>query len=104
MAKINSEILKIINDYLILLNQNGFKVISAYLYGSYVNKSHDEWSDIDLALVSENFEGNRFLDKEKIRGLYRKIDSRLSVLPLNPESLNSFFVQSEVINKGIKII
>jgi predicted nucleotidyltransferase len=86
------------------LKSKGFVVNEAYLFGSYVNGIPNEWSDIDLAVVSENFEGNRYLDTGKILGLYRNIDIRLSVLPLSPDSLDSYFIQKEVIGKGIKII
>ncbi|MCL5991613.1 MAG: nucleotidyltransferase domain-containing protein [Bacteroidetes bacterium] len=104
MAPIKTEILNIVKTYINLLEDTGFPVKEAYLYGSYSHGVEDEWSDIDLAVVSDNFEGNRFKDKEKIRGLYRKVDYRLSILPLNKSSLDSFFIQSEIINKGIRIV
>jgi uncharacterized protein len=103
MAEIEPEILELIKKYIGLLNENGFQIKKAYLYGSYVNGNQNEWSDIDIAIISDKFEGNRFFDKEKIRGLYRMIDNRISVLPLNEESLDSFFIQKEVIEKGIRI-
>lgn len=103
MAEIQPEILDIAKRYINILEDNGFPIKEAYLYGSYVLGNYNEWSDIDLAVVSDKFEGTRFLDKEKIRGLYRQVDLRLSVLPLNNESLDSYFIQKEVIEKGIKI-
>jgi predicted nucleotidyltransferase len=104
MAEIQDSIRKPIGQYLELLQTKGFPVKEAYLYGSYANGLPDEWSDIDVAVVSDKFEGNRFLDSEKILGLYSKIDLRLSILPLSPDSLDSYFIQKEVIGKGIKII
>ena len=104
MDKIKPEILIIIKKYLSLLENNGFPIKEAYLYGSYTRNEENKWSDIDIAVISDRFEGNRFLDKEKIRGLYRKVDLRISVLPLNTESLDSFFIQSEVIGKGIRVL
>lgn len=103
MAKVKPEILEIIRKYISLLQENGFNILGAYLFGSYANGDPNEWSDIDLAVISSNFEGNRILDKEMILGLYRKIDLRLSVLPINPEGFDSFFIQKEVVNKGIKV-
>ena len=49
------------------LSKNNFKIDKAYLFGSYAKGTNNEWSDIDLAVVSENFEGNRLFDKDKIR-------------------------------------
>lgn len=104
MAFIKSEILEIINKYIDLLNENGFAIKKAYLYGSYANGIPTEWSDIDLAIVSDRFEGNRFLDKMKIRGLYRKIDLRLSPYPLIESDLEeNIFVSSEIVKKGVRI-
>ncbi|MCX6155322.1 MAG: nucleotidyltransferase domain-containing protein [Candidatus Kapabacteria bacterium] len=79
MAQIEPQILKIAQDYILLLEDKGFSIHDAYLYGSYASGTQNEWSDIDLAIISDKFVGNRFLDKEKIRGLYRKIDLRLSI-------------------------
>lgn len=104
MAKKQNKVLNIAKKYVKLLNNQGFDIISAYLFGSYANNKQHEWSDIDLAVISDKFEGVRFNDKEKLRGIYRKVDDRLSILPLNPDSLDDMFIQSEVIRKGIKII
>lgn len=103
MAKIRIDIKSIMENYLILLKQKGIGVNEAYLYGSYANGEPDEWSDIDVAIVSEQFDGNRFMDSEKIAGLFREVDIRLSILPLNQQSKSSFFIQKEVIEKGIRI-
>ncbi len=101
---VDSEILSIIEKYLSVLEEKGFPIEHAYLFGSYANGTQNEWSDIDVAVISEYFQGNRFLDKEKIRGLNFAIDTRISVLPLNKESLDSFFYQHEIIKKRIRII
>lgn len=105
MAQIKSEILEIIQKYVKLLEDKGFPVKTVYLYGSYASGNETEMSDIDLGIVSNKFDGNRFLDKSKIRGLYRKIDLRLSTYPLIEEDLqNNPFVFHEIVKKGIRII
>jgi predicted nucleotidyltransferase len=104
MAEIPDKIETNIRKYIELLDNKGFKIDSAYIFGSYASGYQNEWSDIDLAIFSDKFEGNRMLDKEKILGLNRLIDYRLSPLPLNPTSIiDSLFVQCEVIQKGIKV-
>ena len=104
MAEIPNEVITQINNYIDVLEQNGYPIMSAYLFGSYANGLNNENSDVDLALISKKFEGNRFLDKMKILGLQRNFDHRISVLPLIEDDIqNSFFVQSEVIQKGIKL-
>ena len=103
MAEVNTEIKKLIEQYLKLLAEKGFHISEAYLYGSYANGKPDKWSDIDLAIISEEFEGNRYLDTMKILSLYREIDLRLSVLPLNKDAKNNFFISKEIIKKGIRV-
>jgi predicted nucleotidyltransferase len=40
-----------------------FPLKAVYLFGSYAEGNAREYSDIDLAVVSDNFEGSRFFDK-----------------------------------------
>lgn len=43
---------------------NGIPVIEAYLFGSWVKGYSDEYSDIDIALISGSF-GNNILDNTR---------------------------------------
>ncbi|MBM2814138.1 MAG: putative nucleotidyltransferase [Ignavibacteria bacterium] len=104
MAEIKSEIIEKVRKYLELVESRGIKVDSAYIFGSYSTGKYDEWSDIDLAIISESFSGKLLIDIEKILGLARKVDSRISALPMNFESLNSPFLQSEVLGKGYRVV
>jgi predicted nucleotidyltransferase len=47
---------KIIAQFVALLSK-AVRVEAIVLYGSYVNGAPDEWSDIDIAVVSPDFEG-----------------------------------------------
>ena len=47
---------RIISGFLGLLS-GAVRVEAVVLYGSYVNGSPDEWSDIDVAVISPDFEG-----------------------------------------------
>lgn len=51
-----SEIEQAIIDFVESL-QKGIRVEAVVLYGSYALGSPDEWSDIDLAVISPDFEG-----------------------------------------------
>ncbi len=104
LLNIPESVLNKINLYLDELSKNNIKVRKAILFGSYAKGNYNEWSDIDIAVVSDSFEGYLFKDKEKNRGLYSRVDLRLSILPLNSTSLNSFFIQSEIVKKGANIL
>ena len=58
---------------------------------------------IELLFVKDSKVIN-FLDKEKIRGIYWKIDDSLSPLPLVPSDLpDDRFVKYEIGHNGIRI-
>ena len=58
------------NEYLQAVRAAGVTIRSAYLFGSHaLNKQH-EWSDIDVALVSDDFTGLAALDKDRFRRLH----------------------------------
>ena len=67
MAEIPNHVRRIIAQYLTSLRDHGFQIQDAILFGSYASGQANQWSDIDLALVSSEFEGIRFADKNKIR-------------------------------------
>ncbi len=105
MVKIPGKILENIKKYISELEKNHYPIEIAILYGSYANGTYNEWSDIDVALVSEAFEGNRFLDKDKIRKFKMKIEPGISPLPYRPEDFDEsdLFVK-EIIRTGIRIV
>ncbi len=88
-----------------LLKTNGIDVYEAYLFGSAAMDKADEYSDIDIAIVSEDFTGIPFYDVKKISKFRRSVDLKLEV---HPFSLNDilhnpplFFV--DIKNKGVQI-
>jgi predicted nucleotidyltransferase len=104
MDKIPDNILFSIKLLINKLEENNILIQLAYLYGSYAKGTNNELSDIDLALVSNSFSGNRFLDKEKIRKYIVAVNTDISPMPFSPEDFNedNFFV-SEILKEGIRI-
>ncbi len=104
MAKIPTDILSIVQKYIRLLDQNGFPIRTAILFGSYAKGTFTEWSDIDLALVSDRFEGARFWDKDKIRRFKSLTDYRISPAPYRPEDFtqDNLFIR-EILETGVRI-
>lgn len=66
------------------LEKHDIQVQEAILYGSYANGHVREESDIDVALISPVFTGDRFEDRRRIVPLRRKIDSRIEPMPFTP--------------------
>jgi predicted nucleotidyltransferase len=105
MADIPNQVQRIISQYLALLKDHGFPIQEAILFGSYARGNATQWSDIDLALVSDEFEGVRFTDKNKIRKLTISVSSDLEVLPFNPKDFTpSNPLVKEILDTGIRVI
>lgn len=105
MVKIPDKIRAIAERYILLLKENDIPVENAYLFGSYAKGYNNEWSDIDIAIVSGSFEGIRLKDRDKIRKLTLSVSSSLEILPFNPRDF-SFEnpLAKEIIETGIKLV
>jgi uncharacterized protein len=103
MARIPSKVKNTIDRYLRALHKNNIPIKEAILFGSYAKGSQQEWSDIDIALVSNVFVGNRIDDKDKIRKITLSISSELEVIPFSPGDFNEQDpLVKEIIKTGIK--
>ena len=103
--KADRKIEKSVKSYIAQLENIGIHVQQAILFGSYASGKYDEWSDIDLAIVSNDFAGNRFEDRNKIRKITLQVNSDISPMPFRPEDFNDsdFFVK-EILETGIRIV
>ncbi len=104
MAQDQATVIDKVKRFISLLEENNIPIEQAVLFGSYAHGTADEWSDIDVALVSRKFVGSRIDDRKKIRALKFKVSNDISPLPYRPEDFNSDnpFV-CEILNKGIRI-
>jgi len=103
--KADRKIEKNVKYYIAQLESIGIHVQQAILFGSYASGKYDEWSDIDLAIVSNDFAGNRFEDRSKIRKITLQVNSDISPMPFRPEDFNDsdYFVK-EILETGIRIV
>jgi len=62
-----------------LLNSNGIDVYEAYMFGSAAIDKVNEYSDIDVAIVSDKFTGIPFYDALKISKFRRAVDLKLEI-------------------------
>ena len=99
MAFANSRTEKIVKRYLRELGKNGIRVSEAVIFGSFALGRNRPDSDIDVAVISEDFTGDRFRDRRKIVPLRRKIDGRIEPIPFRPEDFNDGGMLAEEIKK-----
>jgi predicted nucleotidyltransferase len=78
-------VLEKVKRYLNELNRRGIRVEKAYFYGSYARGNYHKDSDIDIVIISRDFQGGRFSDWQRIAPLTEDIDVRLEPIPYRPE-------------------
>ncbi len=97
----------IVKQFAIQLKDSGIQLDRVILYGSYSKNMQHEWSDIDVALVSNSFAGIGFYDidtygKTLIKKQFQDISPRTyKTIDFTPE--NDPFV-GEILKTGIDVI
>jgi len=104
MAKRNDRLKQIIKRFLEEI-QKKYKIDSAYLYGSYAKGTSNEWSDIDIAIVSSDFSGDHFQDRLIVMRMAYGIDDRIEPKPFKKELFNrNDPLVDEIQRNGIRLI
>ena len=85
MASSRSSIINLIKEYIARLKENNISVEKVLLFGSNIKGTSREDSDIDIAVISSSFKGDRYSDRRLIVPLRRGIDSRIEPIPFTPE-------------------
>jgi len=105
MAQVNAKILDIIRRFILEATKYNIHIQQAVLFGSYAKGTNNEWSDIDVAIVSSDFIGLRYLDNQKISRPKLNISYDLETHPFRPEDFNEDnpFVK-EILSSGVRIL
>lgn len=97
-------IMEIVQQYVEKICEN-YKVEAIILFGSYAKGTNDENSDIDIAIVTDDFENDVIDEELNLMRLRRKIDTRIEPHLIRIDDyrkVSTPFIQ-EVIDTGIKI-
>jgi predicted nucleotidyltransferase len=99
-----SDIKEIVVQFVSLVSEE-FPIRMVYLFGSYAQGTAGEYSDIDLAVVSDNFEGSRFFDKKKLIKYLLKTSTDLEIHPYKTEDFSEDdpFVK-EIMRTGQRLV
>lgn len=100
----NKLVMEIIEKYIEKICEN-YKIEAIILFGSYAKGTNNEFSDIDIAIITDDFE-NDIIDEElNLMRLRRDIDKRIEPHIIRIEdykNVSTPFVK-EVIDTGIKV-
>lgn len=75
-------IINIVRRYLDILNENGIRAEKAILYGSYARGDAGEYSDIDILVLSEQFDQDRWEKNSQLWRLTLDADMRIQPIPV----------------------
>ena len=105
MAQIPDKIIEIIKKFILEAKSDNISIEQAILFGSYAKGTNHEYSDIDVAVVSNEFQGIRFYDNRKLSKSKLKTSIDLETHPFRPEDFteDNPFVK-EIIETGIRIL
>jgi len=101
-----NDAIEIVRNYAHDIESLGVNLRSVFLYGSFAKGTQHEWSDIDVALVADEFTGFTFNDSDLfpyvgIKKPYIRIETKTYQTDYFQES--DPFIE-EIIQTGIKII
>ena len=94
----------IVKKYIRRLKENNIPVQKALLFGSYAKGTHRKDSDIDVAIVSTIFKGDRFTDRRLIVPFRRGLDSRIEPMPFTQADFDKGGILIDEIKKTGQII
>ena len=104
MAPTKDAVIRDIRRYVATLRENDIPVQRVLLFGSWARGAAGEDSDVDIALISDKFTGDRFEDRRRIVPLRRAINNRIEPIPFNSKTFaNGGNLIDEIIRHGEEI-
>jgi predicted nucleotidyltransferase len=105
MAQVDDKIIQIIKKLVEEAKLDNISISQAILFGSHAIGTNHEYSDIDVAVVSDNFEGNSFYDNQKLIDAMLRTSVDIETHPYRPEDFTEDdpFVQ-EILKNGIRVV
>lgn len=98
-------VIKLVNDFISELKKKNISIRRAILFGSHAKGNAHKYSDIDVAIVADEFEGVNFIDLKFFMDI--KIKKKYALISTQTFNSNYFkkgdaFIQ-EIIKSGIEI-
>ncbi|MBI4239463.1 nucleotidyltransferase domain-containing protein [Candidatus Uhrbacteria bacterium] len=104
MSRIETK--KIVRRYAKSLKQAGYPLQALYLFGSHAKGLAHQWSDIDVAIISDRLKKNREKNSFLLWKLRRDIDTRIEPHGFTVKEFSDAAnpMAAEVKKTGIKIL
>jgi predicted nucleotidyltransferase len=104
--KISNKVQSEINNYIEALQNDRITISDVYLYGSYAKGTSNKWSDIDLCIVSPDFEDTYVATQYLWKKRLKDFDLTIEPIAFTPQDFNSSYspLVGEIKKTGIKIL
>jgi len=84
MVENNDDVKKIITNFLEEVRKK-YSIDGAYLFGSFAKGTSNEWSDIDIAIISSDFSDDLFEERLNLMQLAASVDDRIEPKPFKKD-------------------
>ncbi len=99
MTKIDNAVMENVAAFLERLKAAGMQIAGSHLTGK-----ADEWSDIDLAVISPQIGSDRFEERVRLTKIALAIDDRIKPLPFSPDSFTPDDpLVREILRTGLRV-
>jgi len=102
MAK--KQVIKIVKKFINAVNARNIRVEKAYLFGSYAHGNANDYSDIDVAIISPDLGKSYLQETCLLMEIAQEIDLMISPDPYSLEEYKKAgkgdFLWQEIVNKG----
>ena len=103
MDKIPASVEKSVRNFLHEARRK-YRISAAYLYGSQAKGTASLWSDIDVALISEDFSGDLFDERLVLMRIVSQLDDRIKPFTFTEQSFNENGpIPSEIQRSGLRV-
>lgn len=104
MDKVPDSIKKTIDKFLEEVKKEHLSIDQAFLFGSYANGNYNKYSDIDIAIISNDFVGNNFLDSRRLDNAIFNSSIDIEVHTFRPDDfIKKTPLVMEILKSGYKI-
>ncbi|PIY69283.1 nucleotidyltransferase domain-containing protein [Candidatus Roizmanbacteria bacterium CG_4_10_14_0_8_um_filter_39_9] len=87
----NDRVNKEIEAFVKVLQRQGIQISKIILFGSYARGTADEASDIDLAVLSNNFGKDSIEEAMVLSKLSWQVSDRIEAVPLAPKEISRLY-------------
>ena len=101
--KIPKKLISIVNEYIRILKEDNLPIKKVILFGSYAKGTQNKWSDVDICIISPQFNKPYNAMQYLVQKVNFNIKYSIEPLGFTPHDFNQDSTLINEIKKGIEI-